>query len=167
MKLLLFFGLILFVLQTSRPCQAQTERTDADAYSVGIISGPFLPYKILGVTEVMQAFGARGGMNTRFGYFETEAWLANGSGISYRSILFNYRMTVINQFVPVHALIGAHYDSFSTEDPNILITGGGGWQVGGGSEIKILGPVFLRGDFEYRSGPGKSLIVLVALMYLF
>lgn len=167
MKLLLFFGLILFILQTSLLCHAQSERAETDASSIGIISGPFLPNKIPGVTEVMQAVGVRGGMNTRFGNFESEAWVANGSGISYKSILFNYRMNVVNQFVPAHALIGAHFDSFSTDDPNITTTGGGGWQVGGGSEIKVLGPFFLRGDFEYRSGPGKSLIVLVALMFLF
>jgi hypothetical protein len=166
MKLLLLVGLILSTLQISLPCRAQSERSDANTSSVGIISGPFLPNKIPGVTEVMQAVGARGGMNTRFGNFESEAWVANGSGVSYKSILFNYRMNVINDFVPVHAVIGAHFDSYATDNPNIT-AGSGGWQVGGGSEIKVLGPVYLRGDFQYRSGPGKSLIVLVGLMFLF
>jgi hypothetical protein len=167
MKPILFFSLFFLLLQIPGQAFAQTEPGEADSYSIGLISGPLLPSKIPGVTEVLQLVGVRAGMTTHLGKFESEAWVANGSGVSYQSILINYRMEVFNQFLPVHALIGAHIDSYSTNDSSITSTGGGGWQVGGGSEAKILGPVFLRGDFEYRSGPGKSLLVLVALMLQF
>ena len=43
----------------------------------------------------------------------------------------------------------------------------GGWQVGGGAESKIAGPLSVRSDFEYRFGPGDSLLVLISIMCAF
>lgn len=129
---------------------------------IGLIAGPFLPSKISGVTEIIQVAGLRLGTNTKLGNFEAEGWLGNGSGVSYQSFLVNYRVDIPSEMIPVHCLIGIHADAYRKADATPVSSGG--WQVGGGVETKIVGPLMLRTDFESRFGPGASLLILVSLM---
>jgi hypothetical protein len=132
---------------------------------IGILAGPFLPSSISGVREILQVSGLRLGSNTRLGNFEAEGWLANGGGVSYQSFLMNYRLNIPSDNLPVHALVGVHADYY--RKANATTASSGGWQIGGGAETKIAGPLSLRSDFEYRFGPGTSLLVLVSIMWAF
>lgn len=109
--------------------------------------------------------GLRVGGNTHFGNFEAEGLVGNGHGVNYETVLFNYRLNVASDILPVHALVGVHADSYRKADATSA--SGGGWQIGGGAESKIGGPFLIRSDFEYRFGPGTSLLVLVSLMLAF
>ena len=159
MKLILFLSAFLLAFQI----QAETEKSNsAPAFSAGLISGPYLPSKVPGVEEILKVVGLRIGTNTNLGSFESEGWIANGYGVHFNSVAFNYRLNIINDYLPVHALVGLHIDSYTK--PDSTSASGGGWQMGGGAEAKLFGPLLVRSDFEYRIGPGNSLLVLVSLM---
>ena len=162
MKFILFLSVFLLTLQS----QAEAEKSDsAPAFSAGFITGPYLPSKVPGVVEILKVVGLRVGANSNFGSFESEGWVANGSGVNFTSVAFNYRLNIINDFLPVHALAGLHIDSYTKA--NSTSASAGGWQMGGGAETKLFGPILARSDFEYRIGPGNSLLVLVSLMFGF
>ena len=129
---------------------------------VGFIAGPFLPSQIAGVNEILQVAGVRIGSNTKLGNFEGEGWIANGGGVSYQSFAVNYRLEIPSEIIPVHALAGIHADAY--RKANATSASGGGWQLGGGVETRIAGPIMLGSDFEYRFGPGDSLLVLVSIL---
>ena len=162
MKLFCIISLLAFFAQSTWADAG----SDKDLSSrVGFVAGPYLPSKISGVNEVLQVTGLRLGGNFQFGNFEAEGIVGNGSGINFESIIFNYRLNVASDIFPVHALLGVHADSFRKADATS--SSGGGWQIGGGAESRIGGPFFIRSDFEYRFGPGTSLLVLVSLMLHF
>lgn len=155
---LIYFIFILWVANA----QSQTNSDKDLSMSVGVIAGPFLPAKISGVTEILQVSGLRLGSKSPLGNFEAEAMVGNGQGVNFQSLLFNFRLNVPSEMLPVHALAGLHMDTYRKADATS--SSGGGWQIGGGVESKIAGPFLLRSDFEYRFSPGQSLLVLVSIM---
>ncbi len=159
-----YFFAALIALYSAQSLAQDTSNKNANS-RVGIIAGPFLPSAIAGVKEILQVAGLRLGSDTKLGDFEAEGWLANGGGVSYQSFLVNYRMDIPGDVIPVHALVGIHADAY--RKANATNVSSGGWQVGGGAEAKIAGPASVRSDFEYRFGPGDSLLVLVSIMFAF
>ncbi len=163
MKLFFFLLSLLLFLQAQAQSNGADKSGESSSYSVGLIAGPYLPSKVPGLEESLQVFGLRIGTNTQFGNFESEGWLGNGAGVNYRSVALNYRLNIANDYLPVHALAGLHVDTYQQADSTSA--SGGGWQLGGGAEAKLFGSLFARSDFEYRFGPGNSLLVLVSLMF--
>lgn len=157
-KLISFFS-ILFCLNSTQA----GELDSGFLYSIGVISGPFLPSKIPDATEILEVGGLRFSGKLRFGIFEAEAWSANGDGEHYKSLALNYRVNVSNDIIPAHALLGVHADSWKSDSVGVSRSSGG-WQMGGGSEFKIVPGFALRTDFEYRFGPGTSLLVTVSFL---
>ena len=160
-----FLVIIIFLNLSSNKAWCETTPEKTPGTKVGFIGGPYLPSKIPGVTEILQVAGVRIGSSSHFGNFEAETFIGNGSGINFQSLVCNYRLNVASDTLPVFALIGLHVDAF--KKPDATTSSGGGWQIGGGAETKIAGPLYLRSDFEYRFGPGTSLLVLVSLMLAF
>ncbi len=163
-KIILLSVIMYLLLHAPHACSEPISEKDLTS-RIGFVAGPYLPAKISGVSEILQVAGLRFGTTTHLGNFEFEGVIGNGHGINFQSLLLNYRMNVASNILPIHALIGLHADSFIKADSTTA--SGGGWQIGGGAESKIAGPFSLRSDFEYRFGPGTSLLVLVSLMFAF
>jgi hypothetical protein len=142
----------------------------AAEYGVGF--GPFLPFRIAGVREVLNGWGGHAGVQTSKGFFEVDYFSAHGDGIDYHTVGFDYRLDVANkEILPemlVHFVLGFNADYFKPAT-TMDYRQSGGWHYGGGVRIPLGGttsPFLLRADFKQRFGPGNSLIVQVGFIFV-
>lgn len=160
-----FFALLLFALQAPiEMLHAETE------FGAGF--GPFLPFRISGVREVLNGWSARVGTRTSKGVFEIDYFNGHGDGNDYHTIDFDFRLDLVSRDImpemPVFLLLGLNADMWRSEAIGPDYRQSGGWHYGGGVRIPIGGtdsPLTMRADFKHRFGPGNSLILLVGFAY--
>lgn len=167
-QLLILVPVFLTLLFSTHGSFAQvTPKSDAPqkGNDLGIFFGPFLPYKIPGVTEVLNGWGTRGTLWTPKGFVEAEYYDARGAGVSYHSGSLTYRMDVFRDFFTAHFILGGHLDYYQPLD--LEAKKAFGWHYGGGIALPLAGPFYLRSDFKARFSPGNSTIVSIGLLYRF
>jgi hypothetical protein len=168
-------SVLLFVLSLmtqGKPAQAQapqgttasTGKVSTSGYEIGVHAGPFLPSKIKGVTEVMNATGFRLGMGNDSGKWELDTLFARGEGQEYKSAQLDYRYNLPSQLLDVHALFGVHADQYAS--PGRPTATSGGAHIGAGVSFAATANFGLRTDFKFRIAPGTSLYVGVGLWIL-
>lgn len=133
------------------------------SYDFGVHVGPLLPHKVPGITEVVNGWGLRAAVPTPKGVFEPEFYFGRSDGVKYNSASLDYRLDIINEFLPVHFLVGMHFDTYTPA--NGVDRYAGGWHYGGGTAMQMAGPMFFRFDFKQRFSPGDSVYVSVSLLY--
>jgi hypothetical protein len=163
--LLIFSAAWLLVFAT---CIIRAEAADTESiynprhsYEFGAYGATFLPYHILGVTEIVPGWGFLAAVPTSKGVFELATFLGRGNGIDYDSVAVDYRYDIPFDTLEMHAFAGVNADTYASD--RFTETFVGGWHFGGGVSMQLGGPVFLRSDFRYRLGPGLSLLVNVGL----
>jgi hypothetical protein len=153
-------SIFLFSLESG----AQDAQDDSRASTeLGVHSGPLLPSRISGVREIVPGWGLRASFPTGRGVFETDSFFGRGSGIEFNSLALDYRLDVANSYLPVHFLLGLHVDQYKGVGKPWTVASG--WHYGGGTSLKIAGPLSMRVDFKSRFGPGDSLYVGVGFVY--
>ncbi len=148
--------------------QAPPEKVEHPKYSpeIGLHSGPLIMSQVGGVDDILPSWGARLGLLTKMGTIETDTLFAHAYGVTYYVAGLDYRLDIINDYIPVHFLIGGRFDYFKpNNEPKFKIAGG--WHYGGGVIEQIGGPWAVRGDFKFRFSPGTSIYISLGLMYRF
>ena len=157
-------ALALIALVWTESVHAETE------FGAGF--GPFLPFRISGVREVLNGWSARVGTRTSKGVFEVDYYNAHGDGNDYHTVDFDFRLDVASNDtmpdMPAFLLLGLNADMWRSDTTEGQYRKSGGWHYGGGLRIPIGGsnsPLTMRADFKHRFGPGNSLIVLVGFAF--
>ncbi len=140
---------------------AGAQTSESRPFRFAVAGGPLLPSKIPLVTEILMGLDLRGTLPTSKGTFEVDGYFAQGDGTVYRSGSFEYHVDFPDDVFPAFFAVGLHTDFYDTSDDVHHFAGG--WQIGGGLLQPLTGALALREDFRYRSGPGRSLTVLVGL----
>lgn len=134
-----------------------------NAYQFGISGTTFLPSRIAGVYEIVPGWRLSATTPTTRGVFETSAMLGRGRGIDYKSFAFGYRLDIPVDALQAFFLFGLHADVFESEYRSRAFSGG--WHYGGGMNLLISGPLYLRADFRHRFSPGQAVEIGVGLIY--
>jgi hypothetical protein len=122
-----------------------------------------------GVDATVTVVGVRGAYTPSWGAIELGFQSGRGQqNVIYRSIPLNYRIDVPMEGIRPFALVGGRVDLYQTNDPDgNREMMGNGWQIGGGLMLDLVDAVALRGDFELRFGPGRSLFSGVSAVVRF
>lgn len=156
-------GLVL-VSGTNASAQAIGSPPPEGSYLFHLHGDTFLASRVSGVREIVPGWGLGVSIPTGKGLFMFDTFLGKGEGIEYRSLLFDYRVNIDNDVLPVQFLLGFHTDAWTPPSGDSKFSGG--WHFGGGVMIPIAGPFMLESNFRYRFSPGTSLLIGVGLTYV-
>lgn len=164
---MLQFVITLFIAFSVFPLavHAQLGSSSSTSWEIGLQAGSLLPNRIRGVREIVPGWAPSVAIPTRAGTVQIGGFFGRGNGIVYNALSFDYRIELLLEGLPLHFLLGMHADEYEGLYGKSKILGG--WHFGGGTTQAIAGPISLRGDFRSRYGPGRSLEILVGLVYGF
>lgn len=171
-------SLILCILISPRPSEAQANNNGAGHFDVGFKVGSLLPYGIEGVRELLPIWGVKVshsmGKNLAFEY---DLDIANAKGVTYYQPYFSLRTDFsIGGVLPVFGLIGVDGHYYKRADAYGEVSGRrfefdyrftAGWHLGFGSQAHLFQDFYLRSDVRMGFGPGQQVTISMGGLYRF
>ena len=163
----IILAFLLFLLGPS--LWAQDQGNNGGDYFEGHLFGGALVANIPGVDTTLSMVGLRAVWSNPYGNFEGGFFTGNGKGnVNYNIIDLNYRLDFPLAGMKAFALVGGHGDFYKeSEDAGAASKFANGWHIGGGMIFDITQSFGLRGDFEWRFGPGTSLFTGISVIFRF
>lgn len=162
MKLFLILVTLFFT-----SANAQDEAAGAGASSgnmaVSIFTGPLLPNKIDGVTEIQSSWGGRYAQRTQgwFDFYEAGILFSNSKGVELYDVFFSAKVEVSAPSFITQVYAGLDYFMYEAntgEDDKVF-----GLHIGTAFLIPINQEFFFRTDMKMNFEPGNSLFIGLGL----